>query len=73
MSLHQTTVFRPIPKVYRKPEEWKIGWVHGFYSCGFVDNSLDDGAPCESYRTSVGDVRLYWLGYAAGRAARRGI
>jgi hypothetical protein len=62
-------------QVYVEPEEYKIGWVHGFY-----DSIPDDGAYYGDPRTigcvlsrGVGGseaVQLYKEGYLAGWAAR---
>jgi hypothetical protein len=63
------------PKVHRKSQSFKVGWVHGFYDC-----VNDDGARwdvCNQFLppgtgTPYGEteMRQYAQGYHAGRAAR---
>jgi hypothetical protein len=61
--------------VHETPEEYKQGWVHGFYDArpddgAFYGKSTDDNhrSPCS--QESADSVRLYWEGYRAGRIAR---
>jgi hypothetical protein len=59
--------------VYRNSESFKVGWVHGFYDC-----VNDDGARWDAHvqflpsgtRNREFELRMYFRGYHAGRAAR---
>jgi ribosome modulation factor len=60
--------------VFEQPEEYRVGWVHGFYDC-----ANDDGAfwgrrnPGRQENSRIGTEeleRLYNEGYRAGVAAR---
>jgi hypothetical protein len=62
-------------KLYQRPEEYKLGWVHGFYSCGFEDSGPDDGShtvwmPQTGAGNGNKEVKFYSNGYADGREAR---
>lgn len=58
-------------RVYTQPEEYKIGWVHGFYGCISDDGARYDGRHCYSLASGRADAaKLYQDGYRDGRRAR---
>jgi len=61
-------------RTYEPPEDYKVGWVHGFYSCGFSDIAFDDGSRCKPRPPTTNGTKrslgLYFEGYENGRRSR---
>ncbi len=58
--------------VHMRSDEYKIGWVHGFYDCVSDDGAfygVSNQSSC-ALGHSAGAARLYSLGYQDGMTAR---
>lgn len=65
----RTVFFRMRARVYDHPEEYKIGWVRGFYSVSSDNSGLDATRSKAGYYRTAETRRLYYEGYEDGRAA----